>query len=392
MKTNFEKKQEANKLRSMGKYDEALKLYLEIYPSMPDEYVISGILQCFRKQKLNSERLQYVIKLIEIKATIDWSKYELKKAIFSIVKEAKAKHDWKAVNEWIVQIPIETLNEVPFTDAKGRPGWNELAMWYHYRILGLIEIKDYKQAENFLETIKDRFPKQRKFFKRLRALLMLRSEKFKEAKILYKELISIYKDWWILQEYAQALYSLNEIDQSLTFFSKSALMGPVDEMKLSIINDIGIAYKQIKNEKEALIHFLLIRSIRDSKGWRIPEDISENIKNFSSSFPELLQLKKDQLIDECKKIWNLKSAQSFDPNISQKQLEFKTNLRGTVLLDNFQQRQFCNVASIEGTKYFCFKSDLPNDIENRAEVIFDIKKSFDKRGRESWKAINIRKS
>jgi len=55
------------------------------------------------------------------------------------------------------------------------------------------------------------------------------------------------------------------------------------------------------------------------------------------------------------------------------------------------ERMFCFIVSKTGDSYFCFKADLPEDITDKAILVFDAIPSFDKKkNKQSWKAINIR--
>jgi len=54
---------------------------------------------------------------------------------------------------------------------------------------------------------------------------------------------------------------------------------------------------------------------------------------------------------------------------------------------------FCFINSKDGQSFFCSKTDLPPDVREGGELVFDAIPSFDKKkNQESWKASNIRHS
>jgi tetratricopeptide (TPR) repeat protein len=384
----FDIKQKANSLRKEGKFQEALDCYLRIYPKYDDEFTIAGILHCLRKLDMNNKSMEYAIHLVNKKPDTDWAKSELKRAILTTVKVAKSKSDWKTVNELIVKIDVETLSEEPMKDKNGRLGWSDKSIWYHYRIRGLLEIQEFDHALEILNTIKNRFPRQQKFFLRLEALTNFRKGNLLEAEDLYSRIILRFYDWWILHEYACVLDLLGKSEKSLSLMSKAALMGPVNEVKISIIFDIGNLLKKMNENREALMHYVLVKKIREKQSWKINDKLSNTIDELMREFNDVPEMELYKLIDECKKIWKI-----YIPNEAKNivtELKYKQNINGHVNAKGFEDKPYCYIKAQEGPSYFCYKSDLPKDFKDSCKVVFDAKQAFDKHGKESWKAKNVR--
>ena len=150
--------------------------------------------------------------------------------------------------------------------------------------------------------------------------------------------------------------------------------------------------KKMEQYNEARAHLVLCKYIRSEKGWSIPESITDTINEL------------DKIIGNNDRPSSLKEALSFcrtkwmkilgkDNNfrrLSHKKRKVKKGSVGKVSL-GWSDRPFCFIHSKDGQSFFCHKSDLPPDIKDGNEVIFDAIPSFDKKkNKESWKASNIR--
>jgi len=66
-------------------------------------------------------------------------------------------------------------------DRSGREGWSDRSLWYNYRIRGLVETGNPNEAIVLVDEISERYPKQRKFFLRLKARSYLLLNNLTEA-------------------------------------------------------------------------------------------------------------------------------------------------------------------------------------------------------------------
>ncbi len=129
-----------------------------------------------------------------------------KMVVFKVLKSAKASNDWETINEWVVRINPNSLSTEPMTDSSGRNGWSDQSLWYNYRINGLVKKGDPNEAIVLVDKNLEYFPRQQKFFLRLKALAYLLLDNLTEAEKVYQNLCSSSKpDWWLLHEYAKVV-------------------------------------------------------------------------------------------------------------------------------------------------------------------------------------------
>ena len=426
-----ERKQKANELRKAGDFPGALTLYRSLWEETGDEYDGSGLLHCLRKLELFDDAIVLARALIEKYPDFDWCRREViwtlfsgtlyklsdteplgkvvqtaqeimdlnpdglakKMMIFKVLKSAKSSNHWKVVNEWVVNIDPESLNTKPMMDSSGRESWSDQALWYNYRINGLIREGDPEEAIVLINEILECFPKQRKFFLRLKALAYHHLGDLQKSEKIYQELCSRYKpDWWILHEYANVVRETGRCENALKLMYQAASANRKLESMVSLFSDIGMLCKEMGQYKEARVHLILCKYIRNEKGWSVPESVTEAINELDkiidnrdtpSSLKEALRICQTEWAKLLGKDGRLRS-------LSQKNHKVKKGGVGNVSLGR-SDRTYCFINSKEGQSFFCHKSDLPPDIKDGNEVTFDAIPSFDKKkNKESWKAKNIR--
>jgi len=239
-----ERKKKANEFRKAGDYETALQLYRDLWKETGDKFDGAGFLHCLRKLELFHEALSFAKELIVQYPDFDWclneaiwtlisgKLYKLeehepleefiqtaqkimdlnpddlatKTVVFKVLKTAKASNAWDTINEWVVKINPNSLSTEPKTDRLGRKGWSDQALWYNYRIKGLIKKGNPNDAIALIDEILERFPEQRKFFLRHKASGNYQIGNLPVAEEAYQKLCESYKpDWWLLHEYAKVV-------------------------------------------------------------------------------------------------------------------------------------------------------------------------------------------
>ena len=426
-----ERKQKANELRKAGDFEEALTLYRSLWGETGDGYDGSGLLHCLRKLELFDEAIVLADDLIGKYPDFDWCRKEViwtlisgrlykleeteplgkvlqtaqqimdlnpddlakKMVVFRVLKSAKSSNHWKIVNEWVVNIDPASLSTEPMTDSSGRKGWSDQSLWYNYRINGLIQKEDPKESIVLVDEILERFPKQRKFFLRLKGLANYLLGNFPESEKIYQELCSRYRpDWWMLHEYAKVVKDIGRKEDALKLMYQSASDHSKLESMVSLFVDIGILCKELGKYEEARAHLVLCKYVRNKKGWNVPESIINTVNDLNklignnkepSSLKEALSI--------CRNEWSKLLGKDKElKNLPRKNRKVKKGLVGKVSLGR-SDRPFCFIIAKDEQSFFCYKSDLPPDIIDGNRVSFDAIPSFDKKKeKESWKASNIR--
>lgn len=426
-----EQKQKANQLRKAKNFREALPLYRDLWKETGDEFDGTGLLHCFRKLELFDEAIVLADELIVKYPDFEWCRNEViwayiqgvlaklgeeesleevietakrimslnptglaaKMIVFKVLKSAKSSNHWETVNEWVVKIDPNSLSAKPMMDDSGREGWSDQSLWYNYRINGLVEKGDTKEAINTVDEILERFPKQRKFFLRLKALANHLLGNLSESEKIYQNLCSGYKpDWWMLHEYAKVVRDIGRREDALKLMYQAASGHLKLESMVSLFVDIGILCKELGKYEEARAHLVLCKYVRNEKGWTVPEHIINTVDDLNKiigNSKESSSLK--EALSTCRTEWSkLLGGENDLKNLSYKNRKIRKGLVGKVSSGR-SDHPFCFIIVKDEQSFFCYKSDLPPNITDGNEVTFDAIPSFDKKkNKESWKASNIR--
>jgi len=430
MPESLGEKQKANELRKAGKYDEALEIYNHLWATEKDAYIGAGMLHCLRKLRRYDEAVPLADKIANEYPDIVWCRTEaiwtyiegriyklgsdaslkdvkeiankilqlnpepipLKLAVFRVMKAAKAINDWRTVNEWVTKVDPNTLSSKPMTDESGREGWSDQSLWSNYRIYALIETGHAEDAIKIVDDVIERFPKQRKFFLRLKALANYKLGNFEESEKIYADLCKRYKsDWWLIHEFAKVIRDLGRKEDALQLMYKSAIGSPKLEPLVTLFEDIGILCKDLGIHTEARAHLALSKHVRNEQGWAISEKLNNAINelnkilgdnNEPGSIGEALKV--------CKSVWqNALGAEDLSHDKKGDHRHEKRGLKGKLSLGP-SSRPYCFINTLDNEAYFCLKKDLPSGVKDGCIVFFDATPSYDKKKqRDTWQAINI---
>ena len=414
------KKQMANNLRKNQKYEQAEAIYKELYESREsrDGYDTAGYLHCLRKQRKFAEAIRTADQITPELLEIAWCRNEMiwsyiqgilmdndtdfeskasafsrimelkpditavKVSLFKLFKEAKKLKRFDFIRENIDLLKPEDLAEQP-DKANVKSEWSDRALWYYYKAESMLKCDENIKALDLIETSADKFPKQKKFFLRLKAKALDSLGDIEKALSVYEGLCSVpHPDWWLLNEYGAMLAGQGSPEKALPVLLLSSGLMPKLDMKVLLLQNLGIVYRDLAQYELSFYHLMLARLVREDKSWSIPDTLSAVMKDVSSLFtaPEK-HLSIDELLQICKKEW-LKAKPSASAD--------KRDIRGTVAISS-PDKPFCFIKSGKES-YFCYTKDLPDGISNNQKVIFDIVPSFDKKKqRESSRAVNIRK-
>lgn len=425
-----EKKQKANELRKSRIYEEALPIYKDLWKETGDKFDGAGLLHCLRKLELFDEALILADELNSKYPNFNWCRNEViwtyiygklnklednepleevvqmaqkiynlnpdslaaKLIVFKVLKSAKSSNDWGTVNEWAVKLDPKSLSPEPMVDSSGREGWSDQSLWYNYRINGLLENGYPNEAIVLVDEISERFPKQKKFFIRLKALAYYHLGNLPEAENTYQNLCNDYKpDWWLVHEYARVIKDRGRREDALKLMYKAANSNSKLQLMVSLFEDIGVVCNEMGKNEEAMAHLILCKKIRYENNWSIPDsvlnciiELDKKIENYTE--PDSLK----ETMEICRSYWTKSLGEGgVSRNWSQDKRSARKDLTGKVNLGNID-RAFCFIFTKDEESFFCFKSDLPPDTKNGDRVIFDAIPSFDKKkNKESWKALNI---
>jgi len=428
-----EQKQKAKEFRKAGKFEEALPLYRDLWKQTGDGFDGVGLLQCLRKLELFDEGITLAEELIVKHTEFNWCRNEViwtfisgvlykleeneplekviktaqkimdlnpnglaaKMIVFKVLKSSKAHNDWGKINEWVVKIDPNLLSAEPMTDSSGRKGWSDKSLWYNYRIKGLVKEggkKEAQEAINIVDEILEGFPRERKFFLRLKALANQSLGRFSESEKIYENLCSGYKaDWWMLHDYGRVVRDAGRKEDALKLMYQAAISNKKLEAMVSLLADIGMLCKKMGKNEEARAHLILCRYVRDKNDWSVPESVLNGISELNkiignNNAPESLE----KALSICKSYWlDLLGEKRVWKSKVQDKREIRKGLLGKMSLGKLDS-SFCFIVTEDEESFFCFKKDLPPDIKDGNKVTFNAIPSFDKKkNKKSWKATNI---
>jgi len=174
--------------------------------------------------------------------------------------------------------------------------------WYSAKSKALFELKKFKEcakiSQEALDVIKKFHNNNELWFAR-RIALSKKEENINEA---IKDLEKIYnrkKEWFIQKEIAELYFENNDIENAFKNTISSINAKVPIEFKIGVIFLLG---KILKLKKEYLLaykHFILIKNIREEKGWKIVDKLQNEINSFD--FNESFHTK--SLIKELKTYW-----------------------------------------------------------------------------------------
>lgn len=424
--TDFHK--EAIRLRQEKKYEEALSLYERSWLETGDQYDGAGLLSCLRKLKQYDKAILLADEIVKKFPDFQWGKNEAiwtyiegklykleddaqpdrvieiasdimrlkpegvaaKIVVFRVLKTAKAAGDWKTVDEWANKLRPEALSNDPMTDDEGREGWSDQSLWYNYKARAIVETDKAEEVIQFIDEVINKFPRQKKFFLRLKAMSLHKLNQLDKAQEIYKSLCDARRpDWWLLHEYARVLNDRGEKKDAFKIMCQAAVSHKKLDAMVTLFKEMGLLCKEAGRMKEARAHLLLSSLIRTEQGWSIPESLSNTIAELNSvlnneNAPSNIR----EALNHCRETWNNILGVKTD-HTSLTHRKPKRGLIGKILLGK-PEVSFCFIHGSDNETYFCYKSDLPAGIADGAAVSFTAAPSFDKKKNvESWKAVAI---
>lgn len=430
METPFEKKFRANDLRKSGKFQDALVLYKELHEENSDQYTYAGYLHCLRKLKQFKEALPLADSLVGKFPGFDWVTTEIvwtyiegilypipeEEALSTVIsaankihqlqpnqiaanvvnmrvcKSAKHEKNWNILDEWVQKVDPNSLDSKLMQLPNGREGWSQQGLWYLYRVNTLVETGKSDEAFPFLEYALEHFPKQKKFFLRLRALAYFYAGRKEEAAADYKNLCAVpHPDWWMLKEYADVLNDLGRKDEALEIMLFAAQARQDPGLKVVLFEAIGDLFYERGNKENAALYYQLTKLIREEKSWKVPDSLNDKLSGLSKD-EITISSPLEEVFQKCQTIWRHGTEKAVaGPSTQSPQKEtIKRNVYGKISLGR-PDRPFCFINLEDGDSVFCYKDILPSDINDGDEVVVDAWPSWDqKKNKQSWKAQSVR--
>jgi len=412
----------ANESRKAGNFQEALKIYAQLWDKKEDSFVGSGLLYCLRKTDAYDKALEFGEILAGKYPNFQWAQIEyvwtqihcnldrldpekefepilkiasklmsgklediaINHIVFKVLKAAKKNSRWDILNDWVDKINTSSLQDTPMFSEDGREGWSWKGLWSNYKIVGLVHLQQYPDALKYIEEALLLFPKQKKFFLRSKALIYKEQGHLAESEAIYDGLCRHpNSDWWIRAEYSQVLILLKKDEKALIQYCLTCQSRTPLKSLVNVIFETGSLLKRSRKHSDALAHFSLSRFIRNENEWSIPAQLEASVKELLAQAGCLPSNSMSEALAQCRGIWNNILKANVAPPL------LRREIRGTV--ENLREGQaFCFIRAENDEAFFCLLRMLPKGVTNGTKVVFDAMESFDKKkNKKSWAVAKI---
>jgi hypothetical protein len=309
--------------------------------------------------------------------------------VFKVLRFAKKHDDWNCIADWIDRIDPDSLSDKPIKTEDIRDGWSDQEIWYNLKINCYLEHNDPGSALTLCTSLEGKYPKNAKFFSRLKALSYRHLKKYDESIEIYKTLCTRRRpDWWLLHEYGKVLMDANKEQEALEKLCNASLLNSKLTMSIKLYQDIGKVFSHFNQKKDAFYHYLLVKLIRMENNWPVSLILNSELQILEKEL-DIINIPQDtnSCLKICREIW-LKHTEN--SNNGGEKREIKRNLRGKISIA--LSKPICFINLKDGFSAICFRNDLPNSILNDDIVEFDAEPSFDKKKNcDSWRAVRVHK-
>lgn len=414
-----EKSMKANTLRKQGNCEKAIEIYQLIISDSQNPFDYAGYINCLKKiedidtafeiankaliMDLNQEWLNneiiwlYIHFIIDVKkenATVDMCLNIVNKLIprttseiqrvkiyswaFKILKTHKK---WDDLYRVINASSSDDFSTEPIV-VDGKKGWSYSAVWHHYNLFAIVkcEHSDKSDKLSYVDKLIEKFPFQKKFFIRLKALLLVALNEHEKAQETFSQVLKIdSKSAWLFSDYADSLAESGRKKEALEQYNNAMNCTGKIESKINILKSIAELTYEFKDYNTSFIFYSYYKEVRDNQSWGEKFDVSEKINELKSmvdkKYVDLGTYK-----NECRKIWQRGTLNRSDL--------LSTKHEGHLLLMD-ESKSFCFIKT-KDENYFCSKNDLPAGAKNGDRVSFFLKKSFNnKKNEESVSACKV---
>jgi tetratricopeptide (TPR) repeat protein len=296
----------------------------------------------------------------------------LSRAVFAVLRKAKASNKWDTVREWVDLLMPESLSDEPMMFGD-RQGWSQQALWYNYKIVSELEAGSYDSAERLGRLAAERFPKQDMFFYRLQAKALCSLGQLREGLEIYERLCRNPKTgWWLRYEFARYLKENGQIKTAMAEMSQAALAVPQPSSMVNLLFDLGNIFAELGDKEIAAAHFVLAEELRRQEGWSIPRELSVQLESLTVHTVDALTV--------CRKAWH---ANAISPQ--ERERVFFGKVTGL-----FPNRAFCFIKADEGEDIFTPVSLLASGVASGSRVRCKAIRAYDKKkNKDGWQAVHV---
>lgn len=337
---------QARQFYEAEQYEEAGKLYHQLWDAQEDAFFGGRYAHCLRKCGYPEHALKVARQVaqkhpddIHVQREIVWALYdaEFKPAkkrndldalvhagqeilnltdeelpthlvSFAVIGLAKDKMKWNVVSVWCDHLDPGQLS-ADRREMGGRRVISELEQWYFAKVKALVKLEQWVQAQKWATQAMQAFPHNR-HFARWGALALAGLGQLPEAIRELKALAHRERpEWYLLENLAELQLRDNQTDDAYVTACQAALGSGEDKAKVGLyllIGQIALALGQLDS---AASHVLLSRLIRNREGWSVPREVVQLETEIRSASEEASQALQDLQEDistlgaRCRQTW-----------------------------------------------------------------------------------------
>lgn len=338
--------QQARQFYEAERYEEAGKLYHQLWDERGDAFSGGRYAHCLRKCGYPEHALTVARRVaqkhpddIYVRREIVWALYdaEFKPAkerndlgalmrmgqeildlteedlptrlvSFAVIGLAKDKMKWTIVSDWCDRLDQEQLG-TERREMGGRRIISELEQWYFAKIKALVKLEQWEEAREWARQARQAFPRNR-HFARWGALALAGLGQVTEAIGEVQDLTQRGRpEWYLLKDLAKLRLRNGQVDEAYITACRAALSPGEDKAKVSLYLLIGRIALALGQLDSAASHILLSRLIRDREEWSIPGEVVQLEKKIRSVGEETGETPPDLPEDistlkaRCQQVW-----------------------------------------------------------------------------------------
>jgi len=349
-------------------------------------------------------RIEQLLQILLHQDSRDESVERLISSLFSLVlkvEKNKNNPDWKFINDFCDMFDPDQLSTDCRTiqrEQKGRIKEVELASdrenWYVYKSKALMKLGMWKEclevSKEALEKI-DKFHYSNDVWFAWRIALSKRylgniDDAIKEMEAILKK----KPEWFVQKEIAELYFENNDLDKAFKIAIDALNNSGQLESKVKLIYLLGEILNRKGERDLSFKHFMLVKLIRQDKGWKMPQKLTDELKNFRRE--EVPPSELENLKAELKRYWS-----GFIPEHDKgkkKSLENEANnLQGEIveLLHDNERGKDGFIKSGDDRYYFSAPSTwyLAKELKVGVKVLFKVEAGKD--GRKKARILKLLK-
>ncbi len=302
--------QQARQFYEAGSYEEAGKLYHQLWDECGDAFSGGRYAYCLRKCGYPKHALRVARQVIGkhpddiyVRREVVWALYDaefkpakergdlgalvragqqmldltdeelpVRLVSFAVMGLAKEKMKWSVVSDWCDRLDRQQLSTEP-REMGGRRVISEREQWYFAKVKSLMQLKRWDEARELALEAMQAFPRKRDF-PRWAAEALAGQGQVPEA---IDELESLAQrgrpEWYLLHTLAELKLRNGQADEAYTTACRAALAPGEDKAKVGLYGLIGQVALALERFDVAARHAMLSRLVRSGVGWSVPGEV-----------------------------------------------------------------------------------------------------------------------